>query len=130
MDKREILIAALAILAPIGLRIFPHMRIINESDRQTWEQVRSKGRDRFILRCIFRQGLCFGVTFFVTAFLVSAIASARYDLAIPIMAELSTLSVIVMLGIGAGYASKTWREQENNLQNFTTRSRNESHSGS
>ena len=84
---------------------------MTESERQSWEQERAQGRDRFILRGMWRRGIryaiIFSVIFCVLQFSTGYMASLR-------LAVWNCLVMIAALTVGGGWCegASVWYKRE------------------
>lgn len=84
---------------------------MTESERQTWELERAKGRDSFILQGMWRRAWPFAVTFSVIYFLLEYFTG---DLPSVRLGVWNCLVGIAMLTLGSGWCegARIWYKRE------------------
>lgn len=86
------------------------------SEKQSWEHVRAKGRDHFILRDgVLRRGLPFGVFMTVAMLLITILTHKPIE---PVW-KVGVMFAFYTLGFGAAMGGMTWSDREKDYQKPT-----------
>ena len=88
---------------------------MTKTEKQTWEQIRTKGRDRFILQeGLLRRGVPFGVLFL----LLQIVFMFFWQRSEPVLAIVARWA-FATLGFGAGMGLWEWQSRERDYEKPT-----------
>jgi len=90
---------------------------MTESEAQAWEQERAQGRDRFILRGIWRRAGMFSAIFTVLFFLSGL---WRHNIESPLLEVGTLLSLFGVGTLGGGWCegARIWYKREREFKDF------------
>jgi cell division protein FtsW (lipid II flippase) len=89
---------------------------MTESERQSWEQERAQGRDRFILRGMWKRGIRFAIIFSVVSFLIDLLTHRLLSVTLGIWNCVVSAILLALVGSWSEGAS-IWYKREKEYEN-------------
>jgi hypothetical protein len=84
---------------------------MTESELQSWEQERAQGRDRFILRGLWRRSLRFAVVFSIVSFVLDLFTHRLLSVGLGVWNCLVTIATVT-LAVGWCEGASIWYRRE------------------
>lgn len=88
---------------------------MTESERQSWEKERANGRDRFILRGIWKRGIRFAIIFSVVFFGLELLTNNTLSVRLGLWNCLVSM-VVMTLAVGWCEGARIWYKREREFQ--------------